>query len=164
MFGNGKLSNDVVPIHAFVGTPSSASPTYISLKDVKKVSIVLVVTNGTTVTGTAVTINQATAVAGTSAKALAFTKALRNIDTGTNGQPVLSEFTVTSNTFTTDATNSKKLVYVIDIDPASLDVANGFDCIQVGLGNAANTTVAALYLVEPQFGGNATLVPAVTSD
>jgi hypothetical protein len=85
-------------------------------------------------------------VAGTNEKALAFTKMYQNIDMA--AADALAAVAVTSNTFTTDTTNSKKLMYLIDIDVESLDRANGFDCIRLGTGNAVNTlTFDVTYLL-----------------
>ena len=123
--------------------PSSSTPDYVSLKNFERFTAIILVKNATTVTGSAITLKQATAVAGTGEKALSFTTAYRNIDTAAGD--VLSSFTVSSDTFTTDSTNSKNLMYVIEVDPASLDVANGFDCIRVGTGNATAATVTVLY-------------------
>lgn len=164
MFGGIKLSDKVMVVEAFApATPSTASPNWISLKDARSVQVVIQVDNAATVTGSAVALSQATAVAGTSAKALAFSTALRNVDTAA-GQGALTAFTVASNTFTTDNTNNKNLLYVIDVDPTTLDTANNFDCVRVTLGNATNAVVSALYVIEPHYSGNAATMPTVTSD
>jgi pyridoxal/pyridoxine/pyridoxamine kinase len=137
---NAKLVTGLDPV-----VPSTSTPDYVSLKDAKHISVVVLVKNATTVTGSAITLKQATAVAGTSEKALAFTKVYRNIDTA--AADTLAEATVTSNTFTTDSTNSKNLMYVIEVDAAELDVANGFDCIRAGTGDATAATVTVLYVL-----------------
>lgn len=102
---------------------------YVSMKGYDRLTIVIAVDNATTVTGGAITLKQATAVAGTSEKALAFTKMWQNIDTG--AADTLAETAVTSNTFTTDTTNDKNLLYVIEVNASDLDVASGFDCVRV---------------------------------
>lgn len=165
-FGGIKLSDKVQVIQAFASTaaPSTASPRWISLKDVKSLQVVVTGLNGTTVTGSAVALSQATAVAGTSAKTLSFTAMLANTDLNTNGQASWTNTAVASNTFTTTTTNSKYFQYVIDVDPASLDTNNSFDCVRVTLGDAANCNVSALYIVEHKYGGNALASAAVTSD
>lgn len=126
-------------------TPSTSTPDYVSLKGYDGMVAYIVVDNGNTVTGSAITLKQATAVAGTSEKALAFATMYANIDTGAASALTLT--TVTSDTFTTDTTNAKNLLYVIDVPIASLDIANGFDCVRVGTGDAANTVVAVLYVL-----------------
>lgn len=125
--------------------PSSASPAWVSLKNYQRAGVLIHALNTTTVTGSAVALAQATAIAGTGTKALAFTKAWRNIDTAATD--TLVEFAVVSNTFTLDTTNSKPLMYFIDVDPASLDVAGGFDCFRVTLANAVAQVVSAQYLL-----------------
>ena len=72
----------------------------------------------------AVTLLQATAVAGTSAKALAFDKVYTNATSTSSA--TLVETTVGSNTFNLDTANA---LYVVEVDTASMDVGNGFDCI-----------------------------------
>lgn len=136
---NGRLDEQVFQVQAgadllFTGVPGDTK--YVSLKGYRRVQIVIDIANGTTVTGSAVTLKQATAVAGTGEKALGFTRMLANIDTGASSTMV--ETAVAANTFTTDATNSKNLRYVIEVDSESLDTAGGFDCIRVdGTGHAA---------------------------
>lgn len=140
--------------------PSSSTPDYVSLKDYGHVTAIVLVKNATTVTGSAITLKQATAVAGTSEKALSFATAFRNIDTA--AADALAEFTVSSDTFTTDATNSKNLMYVIEVDAAQLDVTNGFDCFRVGTGNATAATVTVLYILSSPRYSQATPPAAIT--
>jgi hypothetical protein len=125
--------------------PSSAAPAYVSLKDYGKCTVIISVANGTTVTGSAITLNQATAVAGTSAKTLAFTQVFANADCTTTSQTLTA--TTVTNVFTTATTDSKNLLYVIEVDPRDMDAAGGFDCLQVGVGNATRATVSATYIL-----------------
>lgn len=141
-------------------TPSSSTPDYVSLKNYGHFTAVILVKNATTVTGSAITLKQATAVAGTGEKALSFTKVWANTDTGASD--TLVETAVTSDTFTTDATNSKELMYVIEVDAAQLDTSNGFDCIRVGTGNGVATTVAVLYVLGSPRYSQATPPAAIT--
>lgn len=129
-------------------TTAAGDGDYISLKGYRKCTIVLSILNATTVTGGAVTLLQATAVAGTSAKALSFSTALRNIDCAASD--ALTAFTVSSDTFTTDVTNSKQLLYVIDVDASSLDVANSFDCLRVDVAGSVASVGSAMYFLHPQ--------------
>lgn len=125
--------------------PSSSTPDYVSLKDYAHVTAIISVKNATTVTGSAITLKQAKAVAGTDEKDLAFTKVWANTDVAAGD--TLTETAVTSNTFTTNATNSKELLYVIEVDTAELDTNNGFDCFRVGTGNATAATVSVTYIL-----------------
>jgi hypothetical protein len=126
-------------------TTTVGDTTYVSMKGYARASIVIDVLNATTVTGGTVTLKQATAVAGTSEKALAFSRMLANIDVGA-GQ-AMTETAVTSNTFTTDTTNSKRLRYIIDVDAEDLDVAGGFDCLRVDVTGMVSATGMVSYIL-----------------
>lgn len=55
-----------------------------------------------------------------------------------------------ASTFTIPAVSNRK--YWIEIDPSSLDVANGFDCIMVNIAQAgAGCIGGADYLIEPKY-------------
>lgn len=143
---NAMLSEQVKPVLGLIGTvPSSSTPDYVSLKNYERCLVLILVKNATTVTGSAITLKQATSVAAGGEKPLAFTTAKRNIDLAADDS--LSDFAVASNTFTTDATDSKNLMYLIDVKAEDLDVANGFDCIRAGTANATAATVTVLYLL-----------------
>lgn len=139
---NARLDEQVFTVAAAIGlllTSTLGDTTYVSLKGYRKIQIIITIGDGTTVTGSTITLKQATAVAGTSEKALAFTRMLANVDYAASKTMV--ETAVTSNTFTTQTVNSKDSVYIIDVDSDSLDVANGFDCIRVdGTGHAATAS------------------------
>lgn len=145
---NARLDEQVTPIVAAVGlllTSTLGDTTYVSLKGYRRLQIIIVIGDGTTVTGTAVTLKQATAVAGTNEKALGFTRMLANTDYAAS--KTMTETAVASNTFTTQTTNSKDSVYVIDVDADSLDVANGFDCVRVDCtGHAATASRGCVVL------------------
>lgn len=151
MISNAKLTEIAGVVDAFPpATPSSASPKWVSLKNYGRVSIILQCANATTVTGSAVALSQATDVSGTSAKTLAFTTVDANTDTSAGDG--FTATAVSSNTFTTNSTNSKNLKYVIEVKATDLDLANGFDCLRVTLGNATATVVSATYILrEPRF-------------
>lgn len=141
------LSNRYKVVQALApAVPSSSTPTRISTKNVLRLLAVISVKNATTVTGSAITLKQSTTVAGGSEKALSFTTYYANTDTGASDTLVAT--TASSDTFTTDSTNSKNLLYIIDIDPASLDTNNGFDVVRVGTGNATAATVDVVYVVQ----------------
>lgn len=143
---NANLSEQVKIVEGLLGVvPSSSTPDYVSLKNYERCAILIQVKNATTVTGSAITVKQATSVAGGGEKALSFTKAYRNIDTA--AADALAEFAVSSDTFTTNSTNSKNLMYVIEVKAEDLDVNNGFDCIRAGTGDATAATVTVTYLL-----------------
>ena len=151
-----------------MGAPPAASSTsdYVSVKNCAKMTAILILDNATTVTGSAITINQATTVAGGSAKVLtAGTAAIgyRNIDTG--AADLLAAFAITSGTFTTDTTNDKNLLYVLEIDIAAMDVANGFDCIQIANASGSATVIGIVYLLWPtRYGAAAANMPSAIVD
>jgi len=119
----------------------------VSLRYHERVTFLISVENATTVTGSAITLQQATDVDGTDEKAQSFTEMHANIDT--EAADALKPTVVASNTFTTDATNSKSLLYAIEIDKDDLDTANGFDCIRVALGNVVAATVTVIAILWP---------------
>ena len=133
--------------------PSSSTPDYVSLKDARDVLVVVHAKNATTVTGSAITLKQAKDVSGGSEKELPFTAYYKREDTAGADAP-WTKVAATGNTFTTLATDSKNSLYAIPVDPASLDVANGFDCVRAGTGDATAATITVLYLVEPKYAGN----------
>jgi hypothetical protein len=145
---NARLDEHVATIVAAAGlllTSTLGDTLYVSLKNHRKIQIVILIADGTTVTGSTITLKQATAVAGTSEKALAFTRMLANTDYAASKTMV--ETAVTSNTFTTQTTNSKDSLYIIEVDAEDLDVANGFDCIRVDCtGHAATASRGCVVL------------------
>lgn len=104
----------------------------------------------------AFTLEQCTAVAGTGAKAQAFTKYWKKSDTGEWAEQV-----ATSNTFDVDTANYS---YYVEIKASEMDVANGFDCIRAKLASpgANNDFVSVLYaLLNPRYGQAALPDPKV---
>lgn len=118
---------------------------YVSMKGYDHLTIVIAVDNATTVTGGAVTLKQATAVAGTNEKALNFSKMWVNLDTA--AAEALTETAVTSNTFTTLTTDNKNALYIMEIEASDLDVAGGFDCVRVDVLSMANAVGFVQYIL-----------------
>ena len=143
----------VVPAF-FAAVPTSAAPTYVSMKGYNNLTIVLHWKNGaTTSTGTAVTVNQAKFVNGNGAKAVGFDTAWVSNDTANS--VALTQLAVASNTFTTDNTASGLGIAQIEVRADRMDLANGFTALSVGLANATNSTVEAIYLMGnvPRYSG-----------
>lgn len=126
-------------------TPSSSTPDYVSMKGYTRLTAIIIFNNATTVTGSAITLKQATAVAGTSEKALSFSKQWANSDI--SASDALTETDVTSDTFTLDDTDNKDGIHVIEIKDTDLDMDNDFDCVRVGTANATAQVVAVLYIL-----------------
>ena len=143
--------------------PSSSTPDFVTMKNASRCTVLISVRNGVGPVGSAITITQATDVSNTSGKTLAFDTAYRSINTGPGGNTdVLSSFTVSSNTFTTDnATANSDNLYAIEIKETDLDINNGFDCIRVNTGNSTNATLAVLYVLWPQKYGKTSLPSAI---
>lgn len=119
---------------------------YVSLKNVHKATVVVHVNQANAAT-MAISIEQATVVAGTDTKVITVAVPIwANEDCVTSDTLVAQTAAVN---FTTSAAVKQKIV-VFEIDPATLDLANGFDCITVktGASNAANITSAIYYLAE----------------
>jgi hypothetical protein len=120
------------------------------MKGSNRLCFLINVLNGTTVTGSAISLTQATDVSNTSGKTLAFTKAFAALNTGAGGNTdVLTEFAVSSNTFTTNSTNSLHHLYAIEVNESDLDVAGGFDCVRINTGNSVNATVSIVGILYP---------------
>ena len=134
-----------------MGCPPAALATtagdgdYVSMKNFDRITFIIAVDNATTVTGGAVTLKQATLVDGTGEKALGFTKMWANEDTAASD--TLVETAVTSDTFTTDTTDAKNLIYVIEVQAADLDVSNSFDCVRIDVASMVNAVGSVVYVL-----------------
>lgn len=122
----------------------AAASVWLSLKNYEHVA--WIINTGLWAAGTAaVTLNQATAVAGTASKAIAFswmwvnTAALADTYTKT---------AVTSNTFNLDTAG---LTYIVELDTDSMDVTGGFDCAQIAVASPGAN--ADLYNIVAILGG-----------
>jgi len=118
---------------------------WVSLKTGHKAWVVCHLQQGNAATVT-FTINQAKDVSGTGSKASYAGPLWANEDTSSGGSDTLVVQTA-ANAYTTGATLKNKIV-VFEIDPVSLDVANGFRTITVitGASNVANVTQAIVYV------------------
>jgi hypothetical protein len=142
--------------------PSTTTPDYVSMKNCNRLCLLINVLNGTTVTGSAISLTQATDVSNTAGKTLAFTKAFAALNTGAGGNTdVLTEFAVSSNTFTTNTTNALHHLYAIEVNESDLDVANGFDCVRVNTGNSVNATLSIVGILYPARYGKTSLPSSV---
>lgn len=126
-------------------TSTAGDGDYISMREYARLTVIISVLNGSTVTGGAVTLLQASDVAGTGEKALGFSTMWANTDAGASD--TLVSTAVTNNTFTTSTTNSKILMYVIEVSARELDIANGFDCVRVDVASMANAVGSVVYML-----------------
>lgn len=119
---------------------------YVSLKNVHMAFIVLHQENGNASANT-YGVNQATAVAGTSAKSITNSVPIWHTVSCAAGDTLTRQ---TDATVLATAADTNIKLTVIQIDPRSLDIANGFDCIAVTCttSHASNFLSAVYYLVE----------------
>lgn len=140
-------------------TPSTSTSDFISMKGYERVCVLIQGLNGSTVTGSAITLNQSTDVANSGGKAMAFSTQYANTDVANSD--TLTETAVTSNTFTTVTTNSRSFLYAIEVKASDLDIANGFDCFAVKAATGVNTTIGISAILYPAKYGKATPVSAI---
>lgn len=133
---------------------------YVSLKNFQKAFVIVEVAQAA-VNQMTISIEQATNVSAGGSKAI------------TNAVPIwANEDCAASDTFVrqTDAVSfqlsaaQKHKIVVFQIDPSTLDVANGFDCIVVktGASDATNITSAQYILVGQRYGGGLAAPSAIT--
>jgi hypothetical protein len=145
---NGRLDEQAALIQATAQaalTGAAGDGVWVSLKNYRKATVIVDVTNGATVTGGTVTLKQGTNVAGGNEKALAFSRMKANIDVGAS--QAMAEVAVVNNAFTTDATNAKRLRYVLEVDSDTLDADNNFDAFRVDVTGMANATGHVQYIL-----------------
>jgi hypothetical protein len=125
-------------------TGAAASAKWVSLKNYGQLTIVIL--TGAWAGGTAaVTVEQATAVAGTSNKPVAFTDYWDDVTTS----GTLAKKAAVSNTFNL---GTALKMYVIHIDDRMLDIAGGFDCVSIVVASPGAN--ADLYGVAYILGGS----------
>lgn len=140
------------------GVPSSFTSLWVDMDLYSHVSFVIGVANpGSGITTSAVTVNQAVTVAGTSSKALTYNNYFR----GTGGfaaqtaaSDVLTQVTGVSGTFNTATTISTNFLYVIEIQDTDLDLANGFNSVQLAIATGGGSVMQQYAICSPRFGGN----------
>lgn len=121
---------------------------YVSLRSVKRAWLLFYADQGNAAT-IAVSIQQASAVAGTGTKVITNTIPIW-VNQDANTAATFTRATDAVN-YTTSAAVKKKWI-VFELDPATLDLANGFDCVTLitGASNAANIT-SGFALLEPRY-------------
>ena len=133
---------------------------YISLKNVIKAWVVVTIYQDTTDVA-AITIEQATAVAATGTKAIANVVPIwANEDTATTDTMVRQTDAVA---FSTSAAADVTKKVIFQIDPATLDTANDFDCITVKTAASDVTNLTeAHYILEMKYKED--VPPSVVTD
>lgn len=126
-----------------------ASTVYVSLKNAIAALITVYVDQGAAST-ILLSPLQATAVAGTSAKAVPAVPIKSNLDCAASDTLVRR---TDAATYTTDAGVKKKIVQ-FQIDPSALDVENSFDCIGISTGaSSASNITSAIIQIESRYPG-----------
>lgn len=142
-------------------TGAARTGDYYSLKDYQ--GVVFVIAQGAWAGGTpAVTLKQATAVAGTGAKALSFTEKYSKVAL-TGGVNVLAA--VASDTFNLTATANR--IEMIEVSAADLDRAGGYDCVGIDVaspGANADLICVLAILCGPRYQGDPALIPNALTD
>ena len=146
------IPEQILPVTMLVPAADAGgrASSYFSLKGAERAYIVVYMNQGNAAT-VALAVNQATAVAGTGTKAIGVTRIWTNIDAAAGA--AFAKVTEAA-TFTTAAGVAHKIV-VFAVGPYCMDVAGGFDCVNVvtGASNAANITSAMLFLSKPKYQG-----------
>lgn len=151
MFFNPVLDGKLIEAMPNATDAAGRTGDWVNLKNYALAYVIVNITQGNAAT-IAISINQASAVAGTGSKVITNTVPIwSNLSTAATDTLVSRTAAVS---YTTDAGVANKQV-VFQIDPSSLDLANGFDCIAVitGASNVANLTSAQYLLVGPRYGG-----------
>jgi hypothetical protein len=132
---------------------------YVSLKNAKRVTVVVEMLQAAA-HATVISINQASAVDGTGTKVITNVVPIwANEDVATT-DTLVKQTSAVNYTITAD-TNNKLVVF--QIDPATLDMANSFDCITVKTTASSEVTdfASAVYYIETKY-AQATPPAAIT--
>lgn len=128
---------------------------WVSLKKYGRCTIVFFKAAGTAGDDPVLTVRQATAVDGSDAKELNFTR----VDYKRGTLTAVGEFSTATqaaaNTYTDTASAEAQGIFVIDIKAEDLDQANGFDCVQFQIPDVGTNAQigCALYLLwQPRYG------------
>lgn len=122
---------------------------WVSMKNYARLAIVFFKAAGTAGDDPVLTVRQATDVSGTSAKALNFTKVAYKVGTQTSLGTFSTATQDAANTYTDAASAEAQGIFIINIKPSDLDVANGFDCVQFQVPDVGSNAQigCALYLL-----------------
>lgn len=144
------IVSGIVPINL----GSARSGDVISLKNFGRCAIVFFKAAGSASEDPTITVEQCVNVAGSSNKAITFTR----VDTKQGTLTAVGTWTevaqAAANTYTNATASENQAIWVIDIKAEDLDVDNGYDCITVSIADAGSTNQlgAVLYLLhEPRF-------------
>jgi hypothetical protein len=123
---------------------------WVSMKNFDRCTVLVIKAAGVAGDDPVITMQQATAVAGTSAKALNFTR----VDAKVGVQTGIGAFTTVTqaagNTYTDTVSAEAQAIFAIEFKAEDLDVNGGFDCLQVSVpdtGSAGAQLLTAIYIL-----------------
>lgn len=129
---------------------------YVCLKNFRRCAVVFTSGVGTAGDDPTLTIQQASAVAGTGVKALNFTTIY--VKQAATSLAAVGQWTkitqAAANTYTEATAAEQALIWVVDFAADDLDLANGFDCLRAtvaDVGGAAQPGSLQYILHEPRY-------------
>lgn len=144
------IVSGIVPINL----GSARSGDVISLKNWGRVAIVFFKAAGSASEDPTLTVEQCINVAGSSNKAINFTRVDYKQGTLTSVGTWTEVSQSAANTYTNATASENQAIWVVDIKAEDLDVDNGYDCITVSIADAGsvNQLGAVLYILhEPRY-------------
>ncbi len=151
MVGNLRLNDFAQIVSAIVPVDLATASNpgdYVTLKDYHRCAVVVQAAAGTAANDITVTMQQATDVSGTGAKALDFTRV--DVKQGADVQAIAQFTEVTQaagNTYTSDTNGEEELIYVFEFLAEDLDIDNDFDCLNVTVSQAGAAKVGSAHYV-----------------
>ena len=141
-------SQQVTLLEPAADAAGRTSASAVSLKNAHKAYVIFILNQANAAT-ILLTVQQASAVAKTGAKAIPATRIWANQDEAASSTLVRQTDAVN---FTTSAAVKIKRV-IFEVDPAYLDQANGFDCVLAltGASNAANITACEVITMPTRY-------------
>ncbi len=152
------IPENIVPVVLTppVTTNGGVTTDYINLKNAHRVFVVFTFTQAVS-HATGIDPVQATAVAGTGVKAITSTVPIwANTDISATSVLTRQTDAITYNL----ATGTTNQIVTMDIDPAGLDVANGFDCLAFTIDDSSEATnlVSAVAYVVPRYDNSVNMI------
>lgn len=138
----------------------------VSMKNYGHLTVVFFKNAGTAGDDPTLTLLQGTDVAFGTNKALNFTSVWTKQDTVLTSEGTFTEQTQTAANTYTDATSAEDAaIWVVEIDAADLDVANGYDCVRASVADVGtNAQIGCLFYIlsEPRYAGST--LPSAIAD
>jgi hypothetical protein len=142
-----QLVSAIIPVDLATGANAGD---WVSMKNYNHCSIIVFAGAGTAGQDIVLAPLQATAVAGTSSKALQISRISSKVGTLTSVGTFTEVTQAAADTYTDAVSGEAQNLWVIDINAEDLDVENGFDCVSISIadtGATAGKIGAALYLL-----------------